>query len=54
MFGHVFEGCKSLQFDLKLKMRFSYTINPVFIASATITVLCSRNEDENAKGEVRL
>ena len=25
------------------------TVNPVFIAAATITVVCSRNENENAK-----
>ena len=25
------------------------TVNPVLLAAATITVVCSRNEDENAK-----
>ena len=30
------------------------TVNPVLLAAATITVVCSQNEDENAKVGVRL
>ena len=30
------------------------TVNPVLLAAATITVVCSRNEDENAKVGERL
>ena len=30
------------------------TVNPVLLAAATNTVVCSRNEDENAKVGVRL
>ena len=26
-----------------------YTVNPVLLAAATITVVCNRNENENAK-----
>ena len=31
-----------------------HTVNPVLLAAATNTVVCSRNEDENAKVGVRL
>ena len=30
------------------------TVNPVLLAAATNTVVCSQNEDENAKIGVRL
>ena len=30
------------------------TVNPLLLAAATITVVCSQNEDENAKVGVRL
>ena len=33
---------------------FASTVNPVLLAAATNTVVCSRNEDENAKVGVRL
>ena len=31
-----------------------HTVNPVLLAAATVTVVCSRNADENAKVGVRL
>ena len=33
---------------------YIYTVNPVLLAAATITVVCSRNEDENVKVGVRV
>ena len=37
-----------------LKLTLLTTVNPVLLAAATNTVVCSRNEDENAKVGVRL
>ena len=37
-----------------LSKKFMSTVNPVLLAATTNTVVCSRNEDENAKVGVRL
>ena len=35
-------------------MTYIYIVNPVLLAAATNTVVCSRNDDENTNVGVRL